>query len=309
MQAALLALTLVVMVDREAPPKLEEFSGAITGSGEVREQAQQKQRSRELQQRLSRPRSFQRLAVESSFDSALPPAPALPRDAFDQSSMEAVFAEDSQALLGAGALSDLRDGLSGRESATEFFGVKASGRRIVIVVNTSASVVRKAARRGVTIERIQEEAARVIEGLESGTSFGIVQFSQGARVFSEQLAPALKKNKAAAAAWVRAELKGNPKIESEAYLGHEAAFHEALQLRPDLIFLVTDGSLNRRVRSGSGYAYPTISYEQLINAVEREMRDNGSNPRIHAVGFELEEETRTGLRRLTQRFGGSLREF
>ncbi len=283
------------------------FAGEASAGPSAAQAEQKKQRTRDLQRRMSRPRTFQRLAVESTFDTALPALPSLPREAFDQSDLGSAFLEDSSSALGAVGLADLASGLSARESAAEFFGVKDNGRRIVIIVNTSASVVRKAARRGVSIERLQSEAAGLIEGLDSGTLFGIVQFSQGARSFPPQLAPALKKNKALAEAWVRSELRGNPPIADEARLGHEAAFHEALRLQPDLIFLVTDGVLNRRVRSGNGYSYPTISYEQLTSAIEREMRDNGASPRIHAVGFELGEKESVGLQALTRRFGGSLR--
>lgn len=259
---------------------------------------------------MSRPKSFHRLAVENSFASDLPAAPALPVDAFDLDSMEDDFLESAQSAFAESGLMDLVGGLGGQASATEFFGVKASGQRIAIVVNTSASVVRRAAARGVTIEQIQNEAVDLIEGLEGGTSFGVVQFSQGVRGFSERLAPASAKNKRLAAAWVRTELRGNPPIASEEWLGHEAALRAALSLQPDLIFLVTDGSLNRRTaNSGGGYSYPKISFERLISFVEGEISTVGANPRIHVIGFELGERERSGLERLVRRFGGSLREF
>src|SRR5690606_3183234 len=139
-------------------------------------------------------------------------------------------------LAGAG-LASLAGSVSGKASAAEFFGLRDSGERIVILVNTSASVVRKAQKRGVSIDQLHDQVVGLVEGLGSGTLFGIVQFSQGARAFSDWVAPALKRNKALAAEWAREELRGNPKIESEAQLGHEAGFHLAMALRPDVIFL------------------------------------------------------------------------
>lgn len=307
-QCVLLAATLLVMVSEDVPEVIPDFQGERLVSVSQDSRKTQK-KIRELKKRMSRPRSFQRLAVENSFASDLPPAPALPTDAFNMDGADAAFLESSQGLLADSGLLESIGGALGRESAAEFFGVKASGRRIVIVVNTSASVVRKASRRGVSIGGIQAEVAKLIEELDSGTQFGIVQFSQGARGFAEHLAPALKRNKVLAADWARSELKGNPKIVDEEFLGHEAAFHLAMELQPDLIFLVTDGSLNRRTRTTSGYSYPKISFQQLINSVDREMRENAASPRIHIVGFELGNAEREGLRRFARRFGGTVREF
>ena len=307
-QAVLLASTLVVMVSQSAPEEPPVFEGEHSVGVENDSEPKQ-DRLRELQRRMSRPRTFQTLAVANPLSDDLPPAPVLPKDTFEPDLAEEVLWEESSTLLADSGLLDLAGSLGGKESAAEFFGVKDSGKRIVIVVNTSASVVRKAANRGVSIEQIQAEAAKLVEGLDSGTVFGIVQFSQGTRSFAEQLAPALKKNKAAAAEWVRAELKGNPKIEDERHLGHEAGMRAALLLRPDVVFVVTDGSLNRRVPSGSGYSYPRISFEQLVQSIEREMRENGAKPRIHVIGFELGDKEREGLRYLTRRFGGTLREM
>lgn len=307
-QAALLALTLVVIVKQDEPADPPVFEGEreVEAAGDPR---QRERKLRELRQRVSKPRSFQRLAVENPFSSDLPALPALPRDAFDIDAADTSLFEDANAALAASGLASLGGSLSSKASATEFFGLRDSGERIAIIVNTSASVVRKARSRGVSIEQIQEQVAELVEGLGSGTLFGIVQFSQGARSFAEHAAPALKKNKDLAGAWVREELRGNPKIESEQWLGHEAGFHLAMALRPEVIYLVTDGALNKRERRSSGYAYPVISYDALIASIEREMRDNAARPRIHVVGFELGEEERAGLLRLTRRFGGTLREF
>ncbi len=80
-------------------------------------------------------------------------------------------------------------------------------------------------------------------------------------------------------------------------------------MEPDLIFLVTDGVLNKRVRVDGAYKYPEIPYEILIGSVEADLRRLGVRTRIHAIGFELNDKDRRGLERLTRRFGGTLREF
>ncbi|MDQ8181729.1 hypothetical protein [Pelagicoccus sp. SDUM812005] len=308
-QVAVLLVSVFVIVRDDPVAEPPAFSGERVVAV-ARPEAKRLDRVRELSRRMSKPKSFQRLAVEQEFQNDLPSLPALPEGALDLDSVEGAFLSEAQASLADSGLMGLASSLSGGESAAAFFGVKDSGRRIVIVVNTSASVVRKAASRGVSIERLQEEAVQLVEGLEGGTLFGIVQFSQGTKLFSEYMAPALVKNKRQASEWIRSELKGNPKIVAGALLGHEAALAAAVALQPDLIFLVTDGSLNRRTaKAGGGYAYPKISFDQLLAFADREVLRSGAKPRLHVVGFELGEAEREGLARLAKRFGGSLREL
>ncbi len=309
MQVAVLLVSVFVMVQENAVLEPPAFSGERMVTVE-RPEVKRMDRVRELSRRMSKPRSFQRLAVEQEFQSELPALPVMPQETLNLNSVEDSFLSDAQGALSDSGLMSLASSLGGRESAAEFFGVKDSGRRIVIVVNTSASVVRKAAARGVSIDQLQEEAGRLVEGLDSGTLFGIVQFSQGTKLFSEYLAPALVKNKRQATDWIGSELSGNPKIVDSSLVGHEAAFAAAMQLQPDLVFFVTDGSLNRRTaKTGGGYSYPKISFDQLLGFVDRQVLETGSKPRLHVVGFELGALERDGLSRLAKRLGGSLREL
>ncbi|MBD5778604.1 hypothetical protein IEN85_03820 [Pelagicoccus sp. NFK12] len=308
-QVAVVLVSVFIMVREDALVEPPAFSGERVVSV-ARPEEKRLDRVREMSRRISKPRSFQRLAVEQAFQNELPSMPALPQDALDLNSVEDSMLADAHASLSGSGLMDLASSLAGKESAAEFFGVRDSGRRIVIVVNTSASVVRKASARGVSIERLQQEAIALVEGLGSGTLFGIVQFSQGTKSFSEFMAPALVKNKVAAAEWVRSELKGNPKVLPGSLVGHEAAVAAAMALQPDLIFLVTDGSLNRRTaKPGGGYSYPKISFAELMDFADRQVMQRGVKPRLHVVGFELGEVEREGLERLARRFNGSLREM
>jgi len=259
--------------------------------------------------RMQRLQPMQRLSVESAVRGDMPPMPKLPIDAFSLDAGDLETVEDAGAMLEQSGL--LAGSLQGRgpSSAAAFFGVQDSGKRIVIVVNTSASVVRKARNQGVSIDKIHEEVVELIENLDSGTLFGIVQFSQGARSFASYLAPAITRNKEAATQWTFKEMRGNPKVSDESLLGHEGGLKLAVEMEPDLIFLVTDGVLNKRVKVDGSFKYPEISYEVLIGSLDRNLRRLGVRTRIHAIGFELRDKDRRGLERLTRRFGGTVREF
>ncbi|WP_309017576.1 hypothetical protein [Pelagicoccus sp. SDUM812003] len=308
-QCVLLLASVFVIVSDEAPGEAAVFQGerAVSASAEA---PRREQRVRELKRRMSRPKTFQRLAVEAEMRSDLPLAPVLPAGVFDSPIENSDLMRDAVAEMADSGLMEFATGLESGVSSAEFFGVRDQGRRIVIVVNTSASVLGKARQRGVSIERIQDEAASLVEGLEAGTLFGIVQFSQGVRSFSPHLAPAIGGNRTLAADWIRAEMVGNPPIEDDRLLGHEAAFAAALEMRPDLIFFVTDGSLNRRERKvGGGFRYPKISFDALARFVDEALVASGLNPRLHFIGFALGETEREGLTRLASRYGGGLREF
>ncbi len=308
-QFAVLLVSVFVMVREDVVVEPPVFSGERVVVAE-KSSVKRLERTRELDRRMAKPRSFQALAVEDAFQSELPALPRLPESSSDFEGMEESFlAEAQSAMLDSGLMGELSR-LGGAVSSTEFFGVKDSGRRIVIVVNTSASVVRKASARGVSIAQLQEEAIGLVDKLESGTLFGIVQFSQGTKGFAEYLAPALVKNKRQAGEWIREELKGNPPVLNPELVGHEAAIAAALELQPDLIFFVTDGSLNRRTsKAGGGYSYPKISYDQLMRFTEKAVFSSGSDPRLHVIGFQLGTEERSGLERWAKRYGGSLREM
>ncbi len=307
-QVVLLAATLLIVVVDESEPDPIAFQGRQSVQQSRPDPQQQKILDRYLRS-VSKPRLMDRLSVETSFGNDLPPLPNLASDAFSPDPHDSLFMEEAASLLEQSDLLKIDSIVGAQSSSVSFFGARDSGKRIVIVVNTSASVVRKAKAKGVTIEAIQDEVVSLIEGLESGTLFGIVQFSQGARRFANNLAPAIGPNKRVALDWIRSEMKGNPPVEDDRLVGHEAGLALALEMDPDLIFLVSDGVLNRRERSGSGYRYPEIPYEQFSNAIRNGMDKRGLRVRLHVIGFGLKEKDRAGLEALTRRFKGTLREF
>ncbi len=307
-QAVLLLVTVFVIVLDTPDPEPPQFEGRQSIAKTEEPFLQQRELDRFVK-RVSKPRMMDRLTVESLLPDSLPAMPELPKDAFSFDGSDEFLLEDAQSMLENSGLLGGGRSLAGTSSAADFFGLQDSGRRIVIIVNTSASVVRKASNRGVSIEAIQEEVARLIDGLDSGTLFGVVQFSQGARTFAPYLAPAIARNKEAVGSWVKSELRGNPPVSDPEMVGHEAGLLAALAMEPDLIFLVTDGVLNRRIREDGQYKYPEIPYGVLIETIEQEMEKRSLRTRIHAVGFELRERDASGLAGLTRKFGGTVREF
>lgn len=307
-QVALVLVTLFVVVldpvEEEAPHFL-----APTGTGEAKQAAVPQEAMSRFMRRMSNPKMLNRIQSTSASSYELPPMPELPKDAFTLDQADMFLAENAQTMLESSGLLADAAAMGSSGSGASFFGIEDSGQRIVIVVNTSASVVRKAGRKGVSISEIQDEVVALVDGLNGRVSFGVVQFSQGTESFAPHLAPAISKNKEAVRNWVYRSLKGSPPVVDEALAGHEGALWQALDLQPDVVFLVTDGVLNKRVRVDGGYRYPEISYDVLLSGLRRQLRERSLKTRINVIGFELSSSGQAGLKRLVREFGGSLREF
>jgi hypothetical protein len=263
----------------------------------------------EFQQAVSKPLPMERLTTSALLPQGLPPMPTVPTSDFTSMETATLIPADTAALLGQQGLPGANRPNTG-QSASSFFGIEDTGQRIIIMVNTSASVVHKADRRGVTIDRIQQEMIDLVEGLDPNVLFGIIQFSQGVRSFETFLAPATRANKEAVKQWVPTNLRGNPRAQTnQNHYGHEAAFEAAFAMSPDVIFLLTDAQLNRREGSPGNYSYPEIPYAQLMRTVRSFQQQAGTPARIHVVAFEMKPSDAEGMRHLTREFKGQLREF
>ena len=106
-----------------------------------------------------------------------------------------------------------------------------------------------------------------------------------------------------------ADIGNPPADEAAARLGHEAAFEAALALDPDVVFLVTDGVLDRREVKGGRVVYPEIPYAEFIATVRAARRGSRGRLQVHVIGFEMRESDAAGMRRLAEEFGGQVRAF
>jgi hypothetical protein len=308
-QAALLALTVFVIVvvpsDRAEP----EFSAGRTVYLPQKELEHRVALS-EFQNAAAQPLLLEKLVTAALLPPDLPALPTVARVDEDRLDAADALAQDAQALLAQSGLAGAVGGLRSARSTAAFFGIEDSGERVAILVNTSVSVRNKAQRRGVEWSHLQSEVVRLVDGLQAGTQFCIVQFSQGVRTFPEHMAPATASNRAATRAWIERSLKGNPPVEpGQTWYGHEAAFESAMRLQPDLVFLVTDGVLDRREERGGRTVYPLVPYEEFAASLRAFAKQSGRSFRVHVVGFEMDGATAAAMRRLASDYGGQVRSF
>jgi hypothetical protein len=222
----------------------------------------------------------------------------------------------SESLLGSAALSGLAGGLAGDAAAFSFFGIRDAGTRVVIAFDVSKSVLDKARKSGVPVEKIKEETVRLIGGMTANSSFGVVQFIRRYEVFQSRLLPGTTGNKHRAVQWVEREFHTTgfspgswKRIEDRNGQGQldgvQAVLREIFEWEPDVIFILSDGGFGRNFPS----SLPQIDLDELDRDIARLQRGLAEPARIHFVGFEMRPDREEGVRRMVRKWKGQFLTF
>lgn len=194
-------------------------------------------------------------------------------------------------------------GMGGGGTSMRFFGTKATGQNIVIVVDVSGSMVKGKGKSSKTYGELEKEVIRVLRGFDLKSSFGLIVFSRDAKTFRSHLVRSTSEEKERAVAWLK---KHNPSIFEDPKADEEdKAFHhgtradrgleEAFALAPDLIFFVSDGE-----PTGSKPA-------QVIEAVAAAQKNLPKPAAIHSIAY-LADSGQRFMRELAEANGGLFRE-
>lgn len=268
-----------------------------------------------FEQVASPPMMMERLQSQSLAEHALPALPKLPDAAF--SSMVApVQLTPSEALFGSAGMAGLAGDYSGSASSLSFFGIKDSGKRVVIAFDVSKSVLSKAESAGVSVVKIKEEAKRLIEGLSANTSFGVIQFIRRYEVFEEHLVAGTGANKKRAIEWLEDEFHtsgysptrwrriedGEGQVKMD---GIQAVMRVIFNWEPDVIFMISD--------AGFGRNYPSrlsrIDLDELDRDINKLQRELPEKARIHFIGFEVRHDRESGIKKIVRKSAGKYRSF
>lgn len=176
------------------------------------------------------------------------------------------------------------------EATTQFCGVEGGGNHFVYLVDSSGSM-------GDGFESARRELLRSIDALQSDQRFYVIFFdadSQYMRLSHSQTdeprsVPATEANKAALKRWAMRIVKDKGRAPYE-------ALRFALQLRPDVIFLLSDGEFPQGI-------------EDLLreeNHVENLFGEAQTTSIVHTIGYHSAEgELR--MRRIAEQNGGKYR--
>jgi hypothetical protein len=266
--------------------------------------------------------AFDALAPKPSFNDklrALKPAPILlpelPKMPMDQMlplDPAEIVSDQVASLAGAsaagGGSGQGASGNGGDGSGVSFFGIQDTAKSVVIIVDTSDTMFVRSLdgkKHHFKFSTIKDETARLINGLNPASRFNVVIYEGGAMAFSAQNFAATDANKDAAAKWIQS-LSENPKasINMRPTQGPklmegpgtrlDTGFRQAFQMKPDVIYLITDG----QVTSPTGAIEPrTIDRE--IRETLRDLQAGLETPaRIHVIYYVTAEARAEEARRL-----------
>ena len=123
-----------------------------------------------------------------------------------------------------------------------FLGVESNGDRILFIFDASQTVPIAAARAGIPFEKIQEEMRNLIKKMHISARFGISfhnEFVSGN--FKPELAPNSNSNRKAADSWVSYMFSRGKGVSGAPPGGLEGAFTLSQKLKPDVVFIISDG--------------------------------------------------------------------
>ncbi len=258
-----------------------------------------------------------KLVSTRPIDFALPEMPEVNLDQMLPLDPSELISDQVNGLVGSAALgSGFGQGLSGGGGTGEgmsFFGVKANGDRILLLFDVSASVVNKAEAAGIPLERIQEETMKMIGTLPISSRFSLIQFTGNYMPFTEELIAATPKNKELAQEWVEDKWVTSGSMSStttgvvQNLTGVVGILERAIQMRPDVIFLISDASFQWRPNGGGGFS--NIPYDEIEDVVERMEDELRQEVPIHFIAFEPKDDDASEWSKIVRKTGGEFREL
>ncbi len=213
---------------------------------------------------------------------------------------------------GTGSGSGLGSGGTGL-TGLSFFGLKTEGARFILLFDVSTSVVNKAGSVGFPLSKIKDETLGLLAKLPVNARYTIVQFVRNYKPFTPELVPATPPNRELAAKWIDTEWSesgqmaaGGKGVKSAVPNGLPIVLDFAFSLRPDNIFLISDGSFEQTTPDSANRKVPTEEFDAQIKALQKAA---GKEIPIHFIGFQMKDKDKDYWKRTATRSGGKFREL
>ncbi len=250
-------------------------------------------------------------------DFALPALPQIDMDQMLPLDPSELISDQVSGLVGSAGLgSGLGNGLSGGGGTGDgmsFFGVQAKGDRILLLFDVSSSVVNKAVKAGIPLERIQKETIQMITTLPISSQFSLIQFTGNYMAFTDELIAATPGNKELAQKWVEEKWVTSGSMSSASasvvqnLTGVVGVLERAAAMRPDVIFLISDASFQWRPDGGVGVK--NVPYDEIKKAVDKLGEGPNGEVPLHFVAFEPKPDDVKEWSRIIRGTGGEFREL
>src|SRR4029078_1216641 len=181
--------------------------------------------------------------------------PPLPEIKAQENAPPTMMSAGRGGAVGAQSAASLGGGGGGNGSAINFFGIRDISTSVVIMIDVSDSMFsrtgdakgNKLVRQGKeqNFQVIRDEAINLVQSLTPQTRFGIVHWAGGAHSCKEELVPATDENKQAAIAHIQTEVdykSAKKRADKPGGTRHDYALAEAFTLKPETIYMLTDGN-------------------------------------------------------------------
>lgn len=202
-------------------------------------------------------------------------------------------------------------GGKGLGTGVDFMGIKASGQRVLLLFDVSGSVVNKANQSSMPLAKIKEETVAMITRLPADARFGIIQFVRNYKTFQPELIPATVPNRELARTWIQTEWKESGSMPrngkgviSPSPNGLPPILQAAYALKPDVIFLISDGSFERGIEKTE-----KVSNDEFETLFKDLSAASGTKISFHFIGFQMKPDDKEFWAKMTRRQGGELKEL
>lgn len=241
---------------------------------------------------------------------SLPDLPKVPMDQVLPLDPAQLITEQVSSLFGTGGIGDGTGngvgGKSGRNFGLDgmsFFGIKDQARSVVIMIDVSGSMFTRTGDaegggRGITpikagkeqaFQVVRDAALELIQKIGPNTRFGIVRWSGGAYSWKPELVAATDANKTAALDHVQNQIDMNTARPNGGRPGgtrHDYALEEAFKLKPEVIYMLTDG--NATEVSGGGLI--PIAPDRIWDAAAAGQKNLETPARVHVIYYVTGQE-------------------
>jgi len=266
-------------------------------------------------QTTSAPPIPQRVLTTGLSKVTLPPMPEI--KAPESAPRTMMGAGGAGTSFGRSGAQSLGGGGGGTGTAINFFGIRDISTSVVIMIDVSDSMfdrtgdaqAKKLMRHGreQNFQVVRDEAVKLVQGLTPQTRFGIVRWSGGAYAWKEELVPATDENKQAAVQHIQNEIDyktAKPRAGDRGGTRHDLALKEAFALKPETIYMLTDGNATEAQPHGGLKPIPP---QELYKVAEEGQKALTKKAHLHVI-YYLNGKERTDeadmLRSLANRNSG-----
>jgi hypothetical protein len=256
---------------------------------------------------------------------SLPELPKVPMDQMLPLDPSAIISDQVSSMVGSAGTGSGQgqggSGMGGTGTGFSFLGIQTTAKRVLILYDISASVVRAADRAGYSMDKIRDETKTLLKSLGVNTRFGLGQFARNYAFFKNEMVPATDPNREAANAWFDewfAGSDGTMKPSTPNMITGSPGFikvmEAAFKLQPDVIFVISDASFERGSSSGgdddksdgksSSNFGDKIPFPELDDALRNLQKSLPEPVKINFIGVGMKATNEGEMRRVMSKNGG-----